>query len=106
MLKNSHKKILSILMILVMILSLSACSGDRIDGTYISNDAAKQKFTFKDNTVTMSAFGLNVDGTFELNDTQIVITYTIPILGDQVWRASFSKNGKNLIISGTEFIKQ
>ena len=103
--KKIRRKIIGILVLLVMMFSLTACGSD-LDGTYISNDAARQKFVFDGDKITMSAFGLNCDGTYEISNGQLIVTYNFPFLGEQVWRTTFSKDGSNLIIGGTEFIKQ
>ena len=76
---------------------MTAC-GDSLDGTYISNDIVAQKFIFDGKNVTLSAFGINATGTYEIKGNSLEIKYTIPLLGEKVWNPTFSKNGKNIII--------
>lgn len=91
---------------IAMLVLLSGCSGNSMDGTYISQDMSSQKFIFDGNNVTMSAFGISASGTYEIEGNSIVIKYTLPLLGEQTWNPTFSKKGDNIVIAGTEFIKQ
>lgn len=75
------------------------------NGTYRSNDAINQTFTFYgQNGIKMSAFGISADGTYEIKNGQIIVTYEF--LGHQVWNPSFSMSGNSLFIAGTEFIRE
>ena len=84
----------------------SAYSGDRVpSGEYYSTDGFNQVFTFHDDgTITMSAFGINADGTYTIGDGTITIRYNF--LGDQVWSPSFSMSGNSIWIAGTEFVRR
>ena len=84
----------------------SAYSGDRVpSGEYYSTDGFNQVFTFHDDgTITMSAFGINADGTYTIGDGTITIRYNF--LGDQVWSPSFSMGGNSIWIAGTEFVRR
>ncbi len=74
-------------------------------GTYLSTDGFGQVFTFgSDGTVTMSTFGINATGTYEIDGGTIRIRYNF--LGEQLWTPSFSMSGDSLFIAGVEFIKQ
>lgn len=89
-----------------MACSLTACT-TRLNGTY-SNDEGlvKQSFTFKDdNLVEVSAFGINVEGEYLIEDGEITITYSLMSLSYD-WKVSFEKNGNSIIIDGTEFVKE
>lgn len=73
-------------------------------GTYYCTDGSGQVFTFYDNgTITMSAFGIQATGSYEIADDKINIRYNF--LGEQLWSPSFSMNGESLFIAGAEFVK-
>lgn len=75
------------------------------NGTYRSKDAFNQAFTFYgQNGIKMSAFGISAEGTYEIKNGQIIISYDF--LGPQVWNPSFSISGSSLFIAGTEFVKE
>lgn len=98
-------RLTSFLMITVLIVSLAACSVGGLSGTYKSTGLISQSFTFDGNNITMSAFGINANGTYKLSDGNIIITYSL--LGQEyTWSQSFSKLGDTLLIGGTEFKKQ
>lgn len=74
-------------------------------GTYVSTDGYNQEFIFSDsNKVQLTAFGIKADGEYTISGDNIIITYDF--LGPQVWKTSFSKDGADLVIAGTRFIKQ
>ena len=85
---------------------LTACSSN-LSGTY-SNDEGlvKQSFTFKEeNKVEVSAFGINVEGEYRIEDGTITITYNF--LGLRYdWEKSFEKKGNSIFIDGSEFVKE
>ncbi len=103
-LQNRHAAVLCLLILLVT-LAVSACGSDKLSGTYSSTDLIAQTFTFNGDSVTMSAFGINANGTYEIKGDEIVITYSLFGL-EYTWNQSFSKSGNSIYIGGTEFIKQ
>lgn len=90
--------------IILCVIMLTACGSSKLDGTYYSQDLISQSFTFDGDNVTMSAFGINANGTYKLDDDKIYITYTL--FGQEyTWEQSFSQSGDVINIGGTEFKK-
>ena len=106
MFKKNLKAIIAVLLICVMACSLVACT-TRLNGTYTSsNGLIKQSFTFKDDdVVVISAFGINAEGTYKIEDNTITITYKLLNLSYDLEK-SFEKDGDKIIIDGTEFVKE
>lgn len=100
------RKVVCLFLIAVLFsLLLTACSGTKLSGTYRSEGLIAQTFTFKDDNVTMSAFGINANGTYKIDGEKIVITYTL--FGQSYdWEQSFSRSSDTITIGGTNFIKQ
>lgn len=94
------------MVICLMICSLTACT-TKLSGTYTSEEGlVKQSFTFKeDNVVEMSAFGIDVEGTYKIEDDKITITYKLLNLSYD-WEKDFEKNGNTITIDGTDFVKE
>ena len=102
--KNLIKIIILSLLVICMTASFTSC-GKKLNGTYKATGLVEQTITFKGKTATLSAFGLNVSGEYEIEDGYITITYSV--LGNDVdWKQTFEKKGKTIIINGTEFEKQ
>ena len=88
-----------------MVLTLVSCGEVKLEGKYVSDGFIKQSFTFKeDNVVVMSAFGIEAEGTYVIEDDEITITYSLFGLKYD-WKKSFDKSGDSIYIDGTEFIK-
>lgn len=101
-----HKKAIRFLaLICLMTMFLTACGDSGLNGTYISTGTISQSFTFSDETIVMSAFGINATGTYEIKDGNIIISYTL-FGQDCVWTQSFSQSGDTINIGGTDFIKR
>ncbi len=85
-------------------------SGAVPEGTYISNAYGfiQNTFTFYGgNRVTMDTLGIVGDGTYEIRNGEIIISYTTNISDSVcVWSASFAMSGDRLYIGGDEFVKQ
>ena len=98
-------RLLSVLLTVILCVTmLTACGGSKLDGTYHSQGLISQSFTFDGDQVTMSAFGINASGTYQIDGDQIIITYNL--LGQEyTWEQSFSQSGKVINIGGTEFEK-
>lgn len=95
---------LVLLLVLSLLLTFSACGGG-LNGTYVSQDAISQTFTFSGDQVTMSAFGIDATGTYRIEGSKIVITYSL--FGFEYdWEQSFSQSGNTITIGGTVFQKQ
>ena len=100
------KTSLAVLLVTVMIFLLCACS-TTLSGTYTSTEGlTEQSFTFeKDNKVQVSAFGINIEGEYEIKDDEIIITYSILNLSYDFVKP-FKKEGKSIYIDGIEFVKE
>ncbi|MBO4839126.1 MAG: hypothetical protein J5493_07150 [Lachnospiraceae bacterium] len=98
-------KMTACLLILVLILSLTACGGGKPSGTYVSKGLITQSYTFSGDSVTISAFGINATGTYTIKDGKLNITYSLLGL-EQTISYSYEKKGNSIFIDGTEFIKQ
>ena len=98
-------RLLSVLLTVILCVTmLTACGGSKLNGTYHSQGLISQSFTFDGDQVTMSAFGINASGTYQIDGDQIIITYNL--LGQEyTWEQSFSQSGKVIHIGGTEFKK-
>ena len=83
---------------------------DSLNGTYVSYSYGiiKNTFTFYgDNQVSMRALGVTGDGTYEIVDDEMVITYNVSFSDKPyVWRVPFSRSGDSIYIAGEEFVKQ
>ncbi len=100
------KCIVSLLLVFSCLFMLTACE-TKLNGTYTSEEGLiKQSFTFKDdNKVEVSAFGVDIEGEYHIEDGEITITYSL--LGfDYDMEKSFEKKGKSIFIDGTEFVKE
>ena len=53
----------------------------------------------------VSAFGIDVEGEYLIEDDTITITYSFLNLSYD-WKKSFEKKGNSIFIDGTEFIKE
>ena len=105
--KKSFKRIVSLLLVAVFILcALTACA-TKLNGTYTNDEGlVKQSFTFKeDNVVKVSAFGINIEGEYIIEDDTITITYSLGSVSYD-WEKSFEKEGDSIFIDGTEFVKE
>ncbi len=104
--KHSFKRIVSLVFVVVMlVISLTACS-TKLNGTYTSDGIISQSFTFEDDDkVTISAFGINAEGTYKIEDDKITITYKLLNLSYD-WEKSFEKDGDTITIDGTKFVKE
>lgn len=105
MFKKNLKAIISVMLICVMACSLTACA-TKLSGTYTSDGIIEQSFTFKeDDVVVISAFGIDAEGTYKIEDDKITITYKLLNLSYD-WEKSFEKDGDTITIDGTEFVKE
>lgn len=104
--KHGFKGIIALTFAVIMfVLSLTACS-TKLSGTYKSDGIIPQSFTFEDDDkVTISAFGINAEGTYKIEDDKITITYKLFNLSYD-WEKSFEKDGDTITIDGTEFVKE
>lgn len=103
--KGIIKAITVLMLICMMACSLTACT-TKLNGTYTSDGLIEQSFTFKDdNVVVISAFGIDAEGTYKIEDDKITITYKLLNLSYD-WEKSFEKDGDTIKIDGTEFVKE
>lgn len=104
--KKKMKSMLSILCLSITIMCMLTACSTKLSGTYTNDDGlVKQSFTFKDdNTVEVSAFGIEVEGEYLIKNDIITITYSLLNLSYD-WEKSFKKDGDSIFIDGVEFIK-
>ena len=104
--KNLKGLVAFVLLTIVLVSALTSCA-IKLSGTYTSTDGLiKQSFTFKeDNKVEVSAFGIDVEGEYHIEDGTITITYSLLNLSYD-WEKSFEKKGDSIFIDGTEFVKE
>ena len=104
--KRGFTQLVVIVMMCILMFMLTACA-TKLSGTYTNDEGLiKQSFTFKDdNIVEVSAFGINVEGTYLTENGKIVITYKL-LNFSYNWEKSFEKAGNSIFIDGTEFIKE
>ena len=102
------KRIIALFLIIstlaVIILSMASCGGGGgLSGTYTNNDYGGEiSFKFSGNKVTMSSFGMTIEGTYKINGDKIEMT----IMGETE-TSSFEKVSNKVIkIDGDEFIKK
>lgn len=105
--KKSLKRIVSLLLMASMLMCVLTACTTTLSGTYTNDEGlVKQSFTFKeDNKVEVSAFGIDVEGEYLIEDDTITITYSLLNLSYD-WKKSFEKKGISIFIDGTEFIKE
>lgn len=88
----------------ILTLSLAGCGSGKLNGTYASQGLIPQTFTFDGDSVTMSAFGLQVSGKYRVEDGEILINYSM--FGQEyTWVQPFSQSGRTIEIGGTAFKK-
>ncbi len=104
---KKFKRIVSLLLIIAMLACLLTACATKLNGTYVNEEGLiKQSFTFKeDNKVEVSAFGINIEGEYEIEDNTITITYSILNI-DYDMEKSFVKKGNSIFIDGVEYIKE
>lgn len=99
------KRMIAVVLVLVVMCTVTACT-TTLNGTYVSEGLIKQSFTFKeDNKVEVSAFGIDVEGEYVIEDGKITITYSLLGLSYD-WVKTFEKDGNSIFIDGTEFVKE
>lgn len=106
MFRKSVRAITALLLICVMMYTFTACA-TTLNGTYTNKEGlVEQSFTFKENNkVEVSAFGIDIEGEYLIEDGKITITYSLLGLSYD-WVKSFKKDGSSIYIDGTEFIKE
>ena len=104
--KKVFRSVVAMLLVCVMVCSLTACA-TTLKGTYTATEGlVEQSFTFLEyNKVKVSAFGIEVEGKYEIEDGEITITYSLFGLSYD-WVKSFKKEGSSIFIDGTEFVKE
>ncbi len=104
--KRILRSIMAVLLVCVIMCSLAACS-TTLKGTYTNKlGPIEQSFTFMDdNKVKVSAFGIDIEGEYEIEDGEITITYSLLGLSYDMVK-SFKKDGNSIFIDGAEFVKE
>lgn len=103
---NLFKRIVALLLACAVLYTLFGCAAG-LNGTYKSKDGLiEQTVTFSDgNRISVSAFGVEIEGDYVIKDGKLVITYTVLGLRTE-WEKKFEKKGYSIFIDGTEFIKE
>ena len=103
--RKTIKKLAVLLLALMLVFTLVACSSG-LSGTYVSEEGGiSQSVTFSGNKITMSALGLDINGTYTISDGKITITYSV--LGVETSDTqTFSQSGNTVTIGGQEFVKK
>lgn len=105
--KSAFKRAAAVIVLVcVMVCTFTACT-TTLKGTYTNKDGLiEQSLTFKeDNIVEVSAFGIDIEGEYLIEDGEITITYNLLGLSYD-WVQSFEKDGSSIFIDGTEFVKE
>lgn len=105
--KKKFSGIVSLLLLTISLMCMLTACATNLNGTYTNDEGlVKQSFTFKeDNQVKVSAFGIDVEGEYLIEDDKIIITYSLLNLSYDLEK-SFEKDGDSIFIDGTEFIKE
>lgn len=100
------KKVISLVVAVILICTLSACGKQELSGTYVSHeDMFTQTLIFDGDNITLTAFGINAHGTYEIKGDRITIKYSLFGI-EQTLDNTFSKSNNSITIGGTKFIKQ
>ena len=104
--KKVLRRIAAMMLSCVMLCSMTACT-TTLNGTYNNTEGLiDQSFTFqKDNRVEMSAFGIEIEGDYLIEDGVITISYDLLGL-NYTLEKSFEKDGSSIFIDGVEFVKE
>lgn len=103
--KRTAKRMMTVLLACFMVFALTGCT-TTLKGTYVNKEGlVEQRLTFEDGKVEMSAFGVEIEGDYAIEDGEIVITYHLLGLSYD-WARSFQKDGSSIFIDGTEFVKE
>ena len=105
--KKNLKRIVSLVLLAAMIMCVLTACATKLSGTYTNEEGLiKQSFTFKeDNKVDVSAFGVNIEGEYLIEDDTITITYSLMNLSYDLEKP-FEKKGASIFIDGIEFVKE
>ena len=105
--KKNFKRIASLLLATMLLVCILTACETKLSGTYTNDEGLiKQSFTFKeDNKVDVSAFGIDVEGEYHIEDDTITITYSILNLSYDIEK-TFVKKGDSIYIDGTKFVKE
>ena len=101
------KGLVSLFLLVCLLMCILTGCVTKLSGTYTNEEGlVKQSFTFKeDNKVEVSAFGIDLEGEYVIEDGKITITYSL--LGIKTdWEKDFEKKGNSIFIDGTEFVKE
>lgn len=103
---NSLKCTVSVLLLVSLLVCLLTACTTSLKGKYVNTEGVtEQSFTFKeDNKVDVSAFGISVEGEYEIDDNTITFTYSLLGISYDMEK-SFVKKGSSIFIDGMEFVK-
>ncbi len=100
------KRFFTGILVIAMMFAMAACSTN-LKGTYTMSDGLiKQSFIFEDdNKVKVSAFGIDIEGEYEIVKDEIIITYSFMGFSYDFVK-SFEKNGSSIFVDGVEFVQE
>ena len=91
--------------IVIMLMALASCN-NRLRGTYVSRDGIfTNSITFNGDIVTISLVGLNISGTYEIREDQLIVTTNILDVESE-HQFHFARRRNTLIINGSEFVRE
>lgn len=101
-------KVIAVIMVIATVVCVFAGCGNTLKGTYKSTGSVGGTLTFdKDNKVKGEAFGVSIEGNYEIKDGSIIFSSSSTFLGlGGTLTKSFEKKGSSIFIDGTEFVKE
>ncbi len=99
------KKTMAILLITCLLMvSATGCS-KKLNGTYNLYGSDVGSVTFKGDDITISAFGINITGTYEIKGDKLKVV--AEFLGQEIpYDYQFKQDGDSIYLDGIEFRKE
>lgn len=91
-------RIIAAVLILCTFVCLFSSCGSTLKGTYKSESLGYTLTFDKDNKVTGELFGITIDGTYEIKDGNITLSYKSPIGVGATITKPFEKDGSTIKI--------
>jgi predicted small secreted protein len=97
------RKVISLMLVLALALSITACNGGALSGTYIGSDGEQLTFSGSNSFSRVSSRGNPYSGTYSIDGDRIRFTYNDD--GRSSY-SSFTREGKSIIINGVTYRKK